>query len=446
MGAFNMRMYDIIYKKRFGGELSNEEIKFFINGYVSGEVADYQASALLMAICISGMTARETAALTMAMAYSGRVADLSSIKGVKVDKHSTGGVGDTATLIAVPLAAACGAKVAKMSGRGLAHTGGTIDKLESIPGFNAERSIPEFIDIIKRVGAAVISQSAELAPADKKLYALRDVTAAVDCVPLIASSIMCKKIAAGCDAVVLDVKAGRGAFMRDPESAFALAKEMVDIGIMAGMAVTAIVTDMDEPLGSAVGNALEVMEAVAALKGRLYHAPLWQVSRLLAQHMLIASGFAGENVDAMIGKAMESGAACAKFREMIRVEGGDDTVLEDEGRFIHVSQKIPVLCPKEGYIQSVNAKRVGLAAMLLGAGREKKEDRIDHSAGIILKKRAGDYAVVGEEIALLYVNDEKNLPEAKEMVCSAFDISKEKPCPHTVVYGTVDKEGIHRFE
>ncbi|MDP2892298.1 MAG: thymidine phosphorylase [Bacillota bacterium] len=441
-----MRMYDIIYKKRFGGELSDEEINFFINGYVSGEAADYQASALLMAICISGMAVRETAALAMAMAHSGKVADLSSIKGVKVDKHSTGGVGDTATLVAVPLAAACGAKVAKMSGRGLAHTGGTIDKLESIPGFNAKRSIPEFIDIVKRVGAAVISQSAELAPADKKLYALRDVTATVDCVALIASSIMSKKIAAGCGAVVLDVKTGSGAFMRDPESAFALAKEMVDIGIMAGMTVIAIVTDMDEPLGSAVGNALEVMEAVDALKGRLYHAPLWQVSRLLAQHMLIASGFAGENVDAMIGKAMESGAAYAKFREMIRAEGGDDTVLEDERRFIHASQKISVLCPKEGYIRSVNAKQVGLAAMLLGAGREKKEDRIDHSAGIILKKRAGDHAVAGEEIALLYVNDEKNLPEAREMVCCAFDISKEKPCPRPIVYGTVDRKGIHRFE
>lgn len=441
-----MRMYDIIYKKRFGGALSKDEIQFFVSGYVSGAVPDYQASALLMAICIQGMTARETVDLTLSMAHSGDVADLSSIQGVKVDKHSTGGVGDTTTLVVAPVVAACGGTVAKMSGRGLAHTGGTLDKLESIPGLRVERPVSSLIAIANKVGLAVVGQSGDLAPADKKLYALRDVTATVDCIPLIASSIMSKKIAAGCDAIVLDVKTGSGAFMHDLDSSFALAKQMVDIGVLADRAVIALVTDMDQPLGSAVGNALEVVEAVSILKGHGLDTPLWHVCQLLARYMLIASGFSEEGLDEKIMQSITSGQAYGKLQAMVEAQGGDPSSLEDESRLIGVRKVIAFNAAKSGYIHSIEAQQIGWAACLLGAGREKKEDIVDHATGLVLKKRVGEYVDAGVELASLYVNDDHNLSEVTAVLEKAFVISADEPKKRPIVFGVVDSGGIHRWE
>jgi pyrimidine-nucleoside phosphorylase len=440
-----LRMYDIIYKKRFGGNLSQEEIEHFVSGYVSGDIADYQASALLMAICIRGMTPRETIDLTLAMAHSGDVADLSSIKGIKVDKHSTGGVGDTTTLVVAPVVAACGGTVAKMSGRGLAHTGGTLDKLESIPGLRVERPVSDLISIANRIGLAVVGQSGDLAPADKKLYALRDVTATVDCIPLIASSIMSKKIAAGCDAIVLDVKTGSGAFMHDLDGSFELARQMVDIGLLAQRSVIALVTDMDQPLGAAVGNSLEVLEAVDILKGHRLDTPLWHVCRLLAHYMLVVSGFPEEGLDEKIKQAVTSGEAYGKLCAMVEAQGGDAAALEDEQRIAGVQRKVPFLASKAGYIHSIEAQRIGWAACLLGAGREKKEDVVDHATGLILKRRAGDPVAAGDELATLYVNEDKNLPAVMDTLEKAFVILEEKPSPRPIVFGMVDKDGIHRW-
>ena len=402
-----MRMYDLIMKKRDGGVLTKEEIDFIISSYTKDYIPDYQMSALAMAIYFRGMTPEETAHLTMAMAYSGDVMDLSAIKGIKVDKHSTGGVADTTTLVLAPMVAACGAPVAKMSGRGLGHTGGTIDKLESIPGMRVELSEEEFIDNVNKYGIAIIGQTKNLTPADKKLYALRDVTATVDSIPLIASSVMSKKIAAGADAIVLDVKVGRGAFMKDLESAKALAKLMVDIGNSVGRKTVAHVTNMDYPLGLAIGNALEIIEAVQVLKGH-GSKDLLEVCMLLGSDMLQIAGVAKDDTEARakLKEALDSGKALQKFKEFIKAQGGDERVVDDFSLLPQAKYVRPWIADRDVYIKDMMALDLGLVAMKLGAGREKKEDKIDLAVGIMLGGKVGDIVRKGEPIATIYANDE----------------------------------------
>lgn len=441
-----MRMYDIILKKREGMELSAEEIDYFVKGYVAGDIPDYQVSALLMAIYFRGLSKKETADLTKSMVNSGQVVNLSSIRGVKVDKHSTGGVGDTTTLIAVPLVAACDVKVAKMSGRGLGHTGGTLDKLESIPGFNVSISIDEFVDIVNRVGAAVIGQTKDLVPADKKLYALRDVTATVDNISLIASSIMSKKIASGADAIVLDVKTGSGAFMKTLEDSFALAKEMVDIGIRTGRKTTAIVTDMDQPLGMTIGNSLEVKEAIEVLNGSV-KGSLREVSLILASYMLYTAGRCAQvkEARALLEQVLNSGRGLQKLAEIIQAQGGDEKVVWDTSRLPMAKHSICIKSEKEGYISAIKAQEIGTSALILGAGRATKEDVIDPAAGIVMKKRIGDYVNRGEEIASFHVNDDKHIDEAIARFYNAVNIQKQKPQTRPLVYGVVTEAGIDRW-
>ncbi len=402
-----MRMYDLIMKKRDGGVLTKEEIDFIISSYTKDYLPDYQMSALAMAIYFRGMTPEETAHLTMAMAYSGDVMDLSAIKGIKVDKHSTGGVADTTTLVLAPMVAACGAPVAKMSGRGLGHTGGTIDKLESIPGMRVELSEEEFIDNVNKYGIAIIGQTKNLTPADKKLYALRDVTATVDSIPLIASSVMSKKIAAGADAIVLDVKVGRGAFMKDLESAKALAKLMVDIGNSVRRKTVAHVTNMDYPLGLAIGNALEIIEAVQVLKGH-GSKDLLEVCMLLGSDMLQIAGVAKDDTEARakLKEALDSGKALQKFKEFIKAQGGDERVVDDFSLLPQAKYVRPWIADRDVYIKDMMALDLGLVAMKLGAGREKKEDKIDLAVGIMLGGKVGDIVRKGEPIATIYANDE----------------------------------------
>ena len=402
-----MRMYDLIMKKRDGGVLTKEEIDFIISSYTKDYIPDYQMSALAMAIYFRGMTPEETAHLTMAMAYSGDVMDLSAIKGIKVDKHSTGGVADTTTLVLAPMVAACGAPVAKMSGRGLGHTGGTIDKLESIPGMRIELSEEEFIDNVNKYGIAIIGQTKNLTPADKKLYALRDVTATVDSIPLIASSVMSKKIAAGADAIVLDVKVGRGAFMKDLESAKALAKLMVDIGNSVRRKTVAHVTNMDYPLGLAIGNALEIIEAVQVLKGH-GSKDLLEVCMLLGSDMLQIAGIAKDDKEARVKlkEALDSGKALQKFKEFIKAQGGDERVVDDLSLLPQAKYIRPWIADRDVYIKDMMALDLGLVAMKLGAGREKKEDKIDLAVGIMLGGKVGDIVRKGEPIATIYANDE----------------------------------------
>jgi len=402
-----MRMYDLIMKKRDGGVLTKEEIDFIISSYTKDYIPDYQMSALAMAIYFRGMTPEETAHLTMAMAYSGDVMDLSAIKGIKVDKHSTGGVADTTTLVLAPMVAACGAPVAKMSGRGLGHTGGTIDKLESIPGMRIELSEEEFTDNVNKYGIAIIGQTKNLTPADKKLYALRDVTATVDSIPLIASSVMSKKIAAGADAIVLDVKVGRGAFMKDLESAKALAKLMVDIGNSVGRKTVAHVTNMDYPLGLAIGNALEIIEAVQVLKGH-GSKDLLEVCMLLGSDMLQIAGVAKDDTEARakLKEALDSGKALQKFKEFIKAQGGDERVVDDFSLLPQAKYVRPWIADRDVYIKDMMALDLGLVAMKLGAGREKKEDKIDLAVGIMLGGKVGDIVRKGEPIATIYANDE----------------------------------------
>lgn len=441
-----MRMYDIILKKREGAELTKEEIDFFVKGYVAGEIPDYQVSALLMAIYFRGLSKRETADLTTAMTYSGDVVDLSPIKGVKVDKHSTGGVGDTTTLIVAPLVAACGVPVAKMSGRGLGHTGGTLDKLESIPGFNISIDIGDFIDIVNRVGVAVIGQTQDLVPADKKLYALRDVTATVDNMSLIASSIMSKKIASGAEAIVLDVKTGSGAFMHTLDDSFALAKEMVDIGTHVGRKTTAVVTDMDQPLGMAIGNALEVKEAIEVLNGSVA-GPLREVSLLLASYMLYTAGRCSDVKEArsVLEDALNSGRGLEKLKEMIHAQGGDARVADDTSLLPGASRILPVKAKTGGYIASVKAQEIGMSALLLGAGRATKEDIIDPGAGIVMRRRVGDPINEGAILADFYVNNDQQLDEAVRRFYDAITIEERQPEKRPLVYGVVTEKGIERW-
>lgn len=437
-----MRMYDILAKKRDGGILTDEQIQFFIDGYVSGAIPDYQASALLMAIFLKGMTPHETAALTRSMAQSGDLVDLSSIDGIKVDKHSTGGVGDKTTLIVAPVVASLGVRVAKMSGRGLGHTGGTVDKLESIPGFRTTLDREAFFDVVRRVGVSVIGQSGNLAPADKKLYALRDVTATVNSIPLIASSIMSKKIAAGSDRILLDVKTGSGAFMKTLEDSIALAKEMVSIGEHVGRRTVALITDMDRPLGCAIGNALEVREACETLQGR-GPADLTEVCIELAANMLwLAEKGELAQCRSLAKQQIANGEAFAKLKEMVQAQGGDTSVLDDPSRFDRSNVCYEVLAQREGFLYAMDTERCGIASMELGAGREKKEDPIDYSAGIVLRKKVGDFVRKGEVLASFYSSEESKCRTAEQTFTQALRIQDARPEQTALIHTRVTAQGV----
>ncbi len=423
-----MRMVDIITKKKSGYELSPEEISFFIKGYTKGEIPDYQVSALMMAIFFKGMSEKETLALTMEMADSGDHLDLSAISGIKVDKHSTGGVGDKTSLSLTPIVASCGVPVAKMSGRGLGHTGGTIDKLESFDGFNVSISEKEFIDNVNSIGISLMAQTADLAPADKKLYALRDVTGTVDNMSLIASSIMSKKLAAGADAIVLDVKTGSGAFMKTLEDSRALAKAMVDIGNGAGRKTVALITDMDQPLGNAVGNAIEVREAIDTLNGK-GPADFTELVYALATKMLILGEKAKTEEEAldMIKNAVTSGKALEKLASFIKAQGGNPDQVYDPS-LLRVSDSVMVLkADASGFVDRITCDKVGVACMMLGGGRASKEDTIDLSVGIKLLKKKGDEVKEGDDLAMIYYSDEKKLTSALEELKSAYHIASVKP-------------------
>jgi pyrimidine-nucleoside phosphorylase len=442
MGGIYMRMYDVIDKKKRGGTLTKEEIYFFVSGYVSGEIPDYQASALMMAIWFNGMNKEETADLTLAMAYSGDRIDLSKIPGTKLDKHSTGGIGDKTTLIIGPILASLGVKVAKMSGRGLGATGGTIDKLDSIPGFSSEMSDEDFIRRVMDVGMVDAAQTGNLVPADKKMYALRDVTATVDSIPLIASSIMSKKLASGADSIILDVKCGSGAFMRDYDSAKALADAMTEIGERCGRHVYAFITDMNEPLGHCVGNSLEVLEAVEVLRGE-GEERLTKLCLELSKCMLIMSDVMGrgdyrdkdlrDKAEEMILDAIKSGKALDKFREFVRSQGGDDSFVNDPMKLKQPKFAKDVKVCESGYLVSCNAEEVGNVSCVLGAGRLTKSDSIDSSAGIRLYKKLGDKVEDGEVIATLYTDKEDELSEAEERFLKAYTISENKIEPGPVI-------------
>ena len=434
-----MNPCDIIRKKRFGGELSEAEIRAFVDGVVDGSFADYQASALLMAICINGMTDRETLALTLAMAKSGETLDLSDIPGVKADKHSTGGVGDTTSLVLVPLVAACGVKMAKMSGRGLGFTGGTLDKMESIPGMTIDLDVDAFKRQVTDIGCAIIGQTAELAPADKVLYALRDVTATVDCMPLVVSSILSKKLAAGCDVVVLDVKSGSGAIMDTPEKSRKLAEMMVRIGKLSGKRFSALITDMDQPLGNYIGNALEVEEAIDILAGRA-GGDLKEVALMLGAHILHNAG-AAKSVEVgvkMLEEKIENGEGLKKFAEMIAAQGGDPRVCEDTGRLPKARTLIDIKADRSGYISSMATSDLGNAAKLLGAGREKKTDVLDLSVGIVMKKRIGDAVKKGDVLCTLHVGEKSDRMGAYNMVRRAIHIGDEKPEKKALILAVVE--------
>lgn len=421
-----MRMYDLILKKKQGGELSTDEIRYMIEGFTEGSIPDYQMSAMTMAICFRGMTPRETVDLTLAMRDSGDVLDLSGIKGVKVDKHSTGGVGDKTSLALTPIIAALGVPVAKMSGRGLGHTGGTIDKLECFDGFTTALSEEQFAGNVNTIGIAIAGQTANLAPADKKLYALRDVTATVDQMSLIASSIMSKKLASGSDAIVLDVKTGNGAFMKKLEDSRALAKEMVSIGTMAGKKTVAVITDMDQPLGRAVGNSLEVREAIDTLRGE-GPADFKEVVFALGSQMLMLAGRAADEKEAraLMEGVIEDGSALDKFAQFVRAQGGDAAPVYDTSLLPVAGKTLEVTAKESGYVHRILAEDIGIACMTLGGGRETKESAIDLSVGIILEKKNGDAVSDGEVLATIYGNDDAKMQAAYEKIVHAYEIAKE---------------------
>ena len=440
-----MRMYDIIAKKRDGGVLTEAEIAFAVKGYVAGEIPDYQMSALLMAIYLRGMTDAETATLTDVMARSGDMVDLSSIPGVKVDKHSTGGVGDKTTLVIVPIVAACGVPVAKMSGRGLGHTGGTVDKMESVPGTRTSLSQEEFFAQVRRIGLSVIGQSGEIAVADKKLYALRDVTATVGCIPLIASSIMSKKLAAGSDAILLDVTMGTGAFMQNLDDAIELARLMVSIGTAHGRRVAALITDMDKPLGHNIGNALEVAESMAVLQGR-GPADLTEVCMQLAANMLVLAG-KGDLAACrrMAEEAVADGSAFEKCCQMFEAQGGDPRYLRDAALFPKAKYARDLVAQQGGYITANDVEKIGNASVLHGAGRIKKEDAIDFAAGITLRKKLGDAVQPGDVLCTFYADDESLFPAAEEMYRAGLVISDEKPGEPPLIYARVTSRGVEKL-
>lgn len=421
-----MRMVDLIAKKRDGGEHSKEEIRFIVTGYTVGSIPDYQMSAWAMAVLFRGMSAVETGELTLAMAESGDQFDLTSISGIKVDKHSTGGVGDKTTLVVAPLVAACGIPVAKMSGRGLGHSGGTLDKLESIAGFQVERTRDEFLAQVAEIGLSVIGQTGNLTPADKKLYALRDVTATVEAMPLIASSIMSKKIASGADAIILDVKVGKGAFMKTLEQAETLAKAMVEIGQQVGRQTMAVISDMNQPLGLAVGNALEVKEAIDTLSGK-GPSDLTELALTIGSHMLVMGGQSKsveEARDRLIS-SIESGEALNKLRQMVAAQGGDVRMIDDPSLMPQAKYTYELKAAKTGYIAVIDAERIGHASVMLGAGRLTKDAPIDLGVGIVLIKKIGDMVNAGDVLAVIHANDEQLLKAVIQEVELAYEYSQE---------------------
>ena len=433
-----MRMYDIIKKKRDGLALTEQEIQFFIDGYVKGEIPDYQAAAFLMAVYYKGMNLDETRALTFAVRDSGVTLDFSNIDGIRVDKHSTGGVGDKTSLVVTPIVAALGVKVAKMSGRGLGHTGGTIDKLEAIPGFQTDLSEEEFISIVNDFGVCIVGQSHELAPADKKLYALRDVTATVDCLPLIVSSIMGKKLAADDDCIVLDVKTGSGAFCKTVEESARLASVMVDIGKSAGKKMLALITDMDRPLGANIGNSLEVIEAINTLRGN-GPADFTEVCMILATNMIYLAGKGTmEECEAMVKGAIADGSALDTLAKMVKAQHGDERVIYDTELFPKAQFSREVKADKSGYIVRVDTEGYGLASLLLGAGRNTKEESIDYSAGITLVKKTGDKVEKGDVIAIMYTNDENRFQSAIDRFMKSTEIGDNKPEERPLVFERVE--------
>lgn len=428
-----MRMYDIIYKKRFGGELTREEIDFAINGFVSGEIPDYQMSALAMAICMQDMTDAETFYLTDAMMRSGEIVNLDRFDGLCVDKHSTGGVGDKTTLIIAPIVASLGARVAKMSGRGLGFTGGTVDKLESFEGFKTELSAEQFFEQVEKIGIAVVGQSGNLVPADKKLYALRDVTATVDSIPLIASSIMSKKLASGAHSIVLDVKCGDGAFMKHEKSAILLAKTMISIGKSFSRNVRALVTNMDTPLGVAVGNSLEAYEAIQILSGKGDNE-LRALCIALASNMAsMALDISNDEAQKRVIDAIDTGKALERLRAWIVAQGGDDSAISNPDILLRAPFKREYKASTDGYICKMRAQEVGVASMLLGAGRAKKGDTIDHLSGIMLSAKYGDYVKTGDTIATLYASSESLFDEAERTLDRAIDYSKMPPIKRPII-------------
>ncbi|NLJ83925.1 MAG: pyrimidine-nucleoside phosphorylase [Halanaerobiaceae bacterium] len=432
-----MRVYDLIYKKRQGEVLEREEIRFLIDGYTDGSIPDYQIAAWAMAVFFQGMNDREIADLTMAMAASGDQIDLSPIRGFKVDKHSSGGVGDTTTLVLAPLVSAAGVPVAKLSGRGLGHTGGTIDKLESIPGFRTDLSLAEFIENVNQIGVAVAGQTADLTPADKKLYSLRDVTATVDSIPLIASSIMSKKIAGGADGIVLDVKTGDGAFMEKVEEAEKLARTMVEIGKHLERQTIAVITDMSQPLGYAIGNALEVKEAIATLQGR-GPADLTELSLLLGANMLLLAGRTGsyqEGYD-LLQELLETGAALEQFARLIRAQGGEAGIIDDVNKLPQARFNYPVTAGEEGYISAIRTRELGLQSVEIGGGRARKDDVIDPAVGFVLEKKVGDRVRPGDTLLVIHANTE-DIGGIKERVRKAFLITPEKPEMNPLIHKTI---------
>lgn len=441
-----MRMYDIIAKKRDGFELSEAEISYLIQGYVKGEIPDYQMASFLMAVYFQGMTEKETLFMTNEVAHSGDMVDLSPIEGIKVDKHSTGGVGDKTTLIIAPIVAACGVKVAKMSGRGLGHTGGTVDKLESIPGYQTSLSREDFFRVVNETGLSVIGQSGNLAPADKKMYALRDVTATVDSIPLIAVSIMSKKLAAGSDCILLDVKTGSGAFMKTLDDSIALAREMVKIGENAGRKTIALITDMDTPLGEAIGNSLEVTEAVDTLRGK-GPEDLTQVCLQLAANMMVLAGLGTlEECLAKAKQVIEDGSALERLAAMAKAQGGDNSVIYDPDCFAKAPCQKEVLAKEDGVIQAMDTEKCGIASVLLGAGRETKDSPVDLSAGILLHKKTGDRVKKGDVLATMYTSKEELFASAEEKYYSAITIGQDAVTPKPLVYARVTRDGVETYE
>ena len=438
-----MHAYEIIMKKRDGKELSKEEIEFFVENFTAGKIPDYQIAAFAMAVYFQAMGWRELADFTMAMVQSGDQIDLSGIPGIKVDKHSTGGVGDKTTILLVPWIAAAGAPIAKMSGRGLGHTGGTIDKLESIPGFNPNMSREEVIQAVNGIGAAIACQTGNLVPADKKLYAIRDVTGTVESIPLIASSVMSKKIAAGADAIVLDVKIGSGAFMKDLEKGRKLAKTMVKIGASLGRKTVAVLSNMDQPLGFAVGNSIEVIEAIETLKGNGPKDVCELAISLGAQVLALSEKVKSveEGRQRMVD-ALESGAALAKLRELIENQGGNPDVIQHYELLPQASLEEEILAQQTGYVQAIDGQEVGIAIKGLGGGRETKDDVLDLSVGVMLKAKVGDFVEKGQSIATLYGNDGKKMAEAKERIVSAYRFGQKKVAPLPMVLDVVMKDEV----
>ncbi|MGC9099747.1 MAG: pyrimidine-nucleoside phosphorylase [Caldisericum sp.] len=441
-----MSIVEIIEKKKYGKHLEDNEIKEIVMGYVDGTVPDYQMAAFLMAVWFRGMDEKELSTLTDVMIHSGKTIDLSKINGTKVDKHSSGGVADTVTIPLVPIVASLGVPVAKMSGRGLGHTGGTIDKLESIPGFRVEVPIEEFINIVNRVGGAIISQSGELVPADKKIYALRDVTGTVDSIPLIASSIMSKKIASGTDAIVLDVKVGNGAFMEDLDDALKLAEAMVRIGNSLGRRTVAYITDMNEPLGDAIGNSIEVEEAISILKGK-GSKRLFEVIETLGSEMLVLGGKVSEiNLGKeLIRETITSGKALQKLSEIIEAQGGNKEVINDFSLLPQAKFKKDIISEKTGYVSKIDTKGLGRLAQFLGAGREKKEDVIDLSCGIWFPVKLGDYIEKGQVIGTILSNNEAKLEEALSRFNSLIEVKDTPIKPPPLIYYRVSDEGIDKL-